>query len=165
MFESCYTPDDVAHVLRNRHGLPVELEAYRPTIVSGSRIGAISLPMELGYRVLNLLPDRPVPVVGNPPDTIWTFLVGSVFPPLLARTVRRWAARGVTVHARGHRVLMPMSDSGLGWRWACAPEAGPLRLPSRGQVLDAAELLLAMGPVQTCREVAGATPDRSRSTT
>ncbi len=165
MFESCYTPDDVAYVLRHRYGLPVGLKAYRPTIVCGSRIGAISMPMELGYRVLNLLPDRPVPVVGNPPDTIWTFLVGSAFPPLLARTVRRWAACGVTVHPRGHRVLMPMSDSGLGWRWACAPDAGPLRLPSRRQVFDAAELLLAMGSVQSCREVAGAMPERSCSTT
>jgi hypothetical protein len=166
VFESCYTPHDVAHVLRRRYGLPVELDAYRPTIVCGCRVGALSMPMELGCRVLNLLPGQPVPVVSNPRDTIWTFLVGPAFPPLGSRTVRRLAEHEIVVHDRGRRVLMPMSDSGFGWRWASEPAPGALRLPSRSQVLDAAEPLLAMGPVQLGRrEVAGAIPERSRSTT
>ncbi len=148
VFESCCTSADVVHVLRLRYGFPIDLVAHRPTILCGERVGAVSMPIHLGYRVLDLVVDRPVPVVSNPRDTVWTFLVGPAFAPVGPYRLRRLAECGIAVHDRGHRVMMPMSDTGFGWRWACEPAAGALRLPPRVQVLDAAESLLDSGPIQ-----------------
>jgi hypothetical protein len=150
MFESCYTPDDVAHVLRHRYGFPVELAACRPVVICGCHIGAVTMPMELGYRVLSLLGD-PVPIVANPRDTAWTFLLATAFPPLGGgRQTRRLAEHGVVVHDRGHRVLMPVADNGFGWHWASEPLPGPLRLPTRAQVLDAVDTVVGMVSAQVC---------------
>lgn|GEM_PF-2565251 len=153
MFESCYTPDDVAYVLRHRYGFPIELVARRPSVTCGHHLGAIAVPMELGYRAVDLLADRQAaPVVANPRNTVWTFLVAPALTPICPGQHRRLAGHGIVVHDRGHRVLMPVSDGGFGWRWAREPAVGALCLPSRAEVLDTVDLVLRMAPVSwACR--------------
>lgn len=133
MFESCCTPHDVAHLLRARYGLPVRLDAHRPTVVCDARITALDVPAPLAARVLDALPDRPAPVITNPRGTVWTFLVHRTGPVDHERR-RRLRRRGVALRAPGRRVLLPVGDGGFGW--ACEPEPGPLRLPGRATVLD-----------------------------
>ncbi|MGV9676661.1 hypothetical protein ACWDSJ_15395 [Nocardia sp. NPDC003482] len=175
MFESCYTPADVAYLLRCRYGLPIEFVAARPAVTCGPGIGAVTMPVDLGDRVLTLLDERS-PVVANPRETAWTFLVAPG-PPDQAPRVHNALVPGppgrtsprtprdpaVIVHAPGYRVLMPMSDHGFGWRWACEPIAGPPRLPSCGRVLDL--VAEATGGVLVGAGQAGARPEKSRSTT
>ncbi|MFF0493615.1 hypothetical protein ACFYTQ_31735 [Nocardia sp. NPDC004068] len=160
MFESCYTPADVAYLLRCRYGLPIEFVAARPAVICGPGIGAVTMPTDLGDRVLGLLDGRS-PVVANPRETAWTFLVAPGPPDRTSpRTPRNPA---VIVHAPGYRVLMPMSDHGFGWRWACEPIAGPPRLPSCGRVLDL--VAEATAGVLVGAGQAGVRPEKSRSTT
>lgn len=135
VFETCYSPHDVAHLLRHRYGLPVELTQSRPTVVCGAQLDAVDMPAHLGSRVLSLLQDRHIgPVVANPRDTVWTFLVA---PPPRPTVVRDLTAHGVVLRASGRRVMLPMSDHGFGWRWAREPRPGALRLPA-GSAVSAA---------------------------
>ncbi|WP_054813900.1 hypothetical protein [Nocardia arizonensis] len=137
MFETCYSPYDVAHLLRHRYGLPVELAAARATVVCGQLLDAVDMPAGLGSRVLDILHERNVgPVVVDPRDTTWTFLVT---PVARADGYHRdiLLAHGAGVRAAGRRVMLPMSDHGFGWRWARAPRPGALRLPAGSTVSDA----------------------------
>ncbi|MCX4094381.1 hypothetical protein [Nocardia sp. alder85J] len=131
-----------------RFGLPVRLVAGRPAVVCGGTIGAIGMPAELGARVLHLLSNQSGPVVTDPRGMIWTFLVAGVRPdpaarpgdddhPASAATADRFGNHAVTVHPDGRSVLLPMSDTGFGWRWAREPRPGRLRLPNPVVVLDA----------------------------
>jgi hypothetical protein len=148
VFESCCSPHDAAHLLRHRYGLPVELIGHRPAVVCGSRISAVDLPATLGCHVIGLLGDQPsLPVVANPRDAVWTFLVTPPWPPTPPSThsPQRLADAGVIVRLRGQRVMLPVSDTGHGWRWASEPSsAGALRLPTRSSVLEATELALEL---------------------
>ncbi|MBH0776462.1 bifunctional DNA primase/polymerase [Nocardia bovistercoris] len=142
MFETCYTPYDVAHLLRHRYGLPVELTAARPTVVCGPRLDAVDMPATLGSLVLGVLNDRHIgPVVADPRGRRWTFLVT---PPAPTNTehARILSAHGASVRADGRRVMLPMSDHGFGWRWACEPRLGARRLPT-GAAVSAALAHLA----------------------
>jgi hypothetical protein len=100
MFEGCHSPHEVARLLRHRYGLPVQLLAGRPTITTGSIIGAIVMPPELGRKVLaQLNRNHAAPVIADPAERTWTFLVA---PPSPARPVevparRCLAGHGVTV--------------------------------------------------------------------
>ncbi|MGW4329148.1 hypothetical protein ACWEKR_25045 [Nocardia sp. NPDC004573] len=140
MFEGCHTPHEVAHLLRHTYGLPVQLLAGRPIITTGSIIGAIVMPPELGRKVLAPLNrQHTAPVIADPGERSWTFLVT---PPSPARPVevpvrRCLAGHGVTVIPGGRIVLLPSSDSTLGWHWAGEPAPGVLRMPPRGAVIDA----------------------------
>lgn len=135
MFETCYTPHDVAHLLRHRYGLPVELADSRPTVVCGRELDAVDMPACLGSRVLDALHDRHVgPVVADPRETTWTFLVAPAAPPHAATHLRTLTANGARVRPSGRRVMLPMSDHGFGWRWAREPHPGALRLPQSSQV-------------------------------
>lgn len=139
MFETCYSPHDVAHLLRHRYGLPVELSESRPTVVCGARLDAVDMPALLGSRVLEILRDSDIgPVVANPRDTTWTFLIA---PPTRPTTTPDLTAYGVRVRASGRRVILPMSDRGFGWRWAREPLPGSLRLPAGSAVSAAIEQL------------------------
>ncbi|MGF6885136.1 hypothetical protein ABIA39_003289 [Nocardia sp. GAS34] len=144
MFESCYTPTDVAHLMRFRYHLPAILAAGRPAVQCDVRIGAVDMPVHLGAQVLGLLGGRhSVPVVTNPRDTVWTFLVASHPDRALdAQRAHRLSDYGVTVRRPGQRVLLPMSDNGFGGRWASKPTPGRLPLPPRSTVLDAIGALL-----------------------
>lgn len=141
MYESCCTPYDIAHVLRRRYGLPVDLDSYRPTLVCGARIGAIDIPAHMAGPVLDELTNAAAgeqisaPVIRNPRDTVWTFLVRPIGPITAARR-RQLAESGVTVRARGRRVILPVTDSGFGWRWVGEPAPGRLRLPQRATILE-----------------------------
>ncbi|WP_245562776.1 hypothetical protein [Nocardia araoensis] len=140
MFEGCHNSQEVAHLLRHTYGLPVQLLAGRPTITTGSIIGALVMPPELGRKVLVQLDrNHTAPVIADPGERAWTFLVT---PPSPARPVevavrRCLAGHGVTVVPGGRMILLPSSDSALGWHWAGEPAPGVLRMPPRAAVIDA----------------------------
>ncbi len=113
MFESCCTPYDVAHLLRARYGLPVRLDAHRPTVVCDARITALDVPAPLAARVLDALPDRPAPVITNPRGTVWTFLVHRTGPVDHERR-RRLRRRGVAQRAPGRPGVQPRGGGGVG---------------------------------------------------
>ncbi|WP_019929658.1 hypothetical protein [Nocardia sp. BMG111209] len=129
----------MTHLLRFRFGLPVRLVAGRPAVVCGGVIGAIGMPAGVGSRVLQLLSNHCGPVVTDPRDTMWTFLVAGRRPGAAepADAPDRFGDHAVTVHPAGRSVLLPMSDTGFGWRWAREPQPGRLRLPPPAAVLDA----------------------------
>ncbi len=140
MFERCHTPHDIAHLLRHRYGLPVQLLAGRPMIVTGSILGAVVMPPELGRKVLGTL-DRSytAPVVADPGERTWTFLVAPPSPatPVEVPVRRYLAGHQVTVVPGGRQVLLPTTDSPLGWHWAGEPAPGVLRMPPRSAVIGA----------------------------
>ncbi|MET8651737.1 MULTISPECIES: hypothetical protein [Nocardia] len=140
MFERCQTPHDIARLLRHRYGLPVQLLAGRPMIVTGSVLGAVVMPPELGRSVLATL-DRnfTAPVVADPGERTWTFLVAppSPAPPLDVAIRRFLSGHQVVVVPGGRQVLLPTTDSALGWHWAGEPAPGVLRMPPRSAVLNA----------------------------
>ncbi|MFC8526357.1 hypothetical protein [Nocardia sp. NPDC057227] len=140
MFESCHSPHDVAYLLRHRYGLPVQLFAGRPTVSTGSVLGAVVMPPELGRAVLNRLErERPAPVIADPGDGSWTFLVTPPIPaaPLDIHERHTLAGHRVTVVPSGRHVMLPTVDSSLGYHWVGEPGAGALAMPARGAVLAA----------------------------
>ncbi|WP_330233587.1 hypothetical protein OHA40_14610 [Nocardia sp. NBC_00508] len=147
MFERCLSPHDVAHLLRHTYGLPVQLLAGRPMITTGSILGAIVMPPELGRKVLTQLErNHTAPVVADPGERNWTFLVA---PPSPARPVdvpirRGLAGHQVTVVPGGRIILLPSSDSPLGWHWAGEPAPGVLRMPPRSAVIDAVHEVIGL---------------------
>ena len=140
MFERCHSPHEVAHLLRHRFGLPVQLLAGRPMITTGSILGALVMPPDLGRRVLATL-DRNylAPVVADPGERTWTFLVTPPNRPTpVDISVRRsLAGHAVTIIPSGRHVLLPSTDSRLGWHWAGEPTPGVLRMPPRTAVINA----------------------------
>src|SRR5262245_10752286 len=100
MFERCHTPHEIAHLLRHRYGLPVQLLAGRPMITTGTILGALVMPPELGRKVLGTL-DRTyvAPVVAEPGERSWTFLVAPPSPaaPVAIAVRRALAGHHVTV--------------------------------------------------------------------
>ncbi|MEV6277233.1 hypothetical protein [Nocardia sp. NPDC051832] len=147
MFESCHSPHEVAHLLRRRFGLPVQLLAGRPMITTGSILGALVMPPHLGQQVLAALdPDLQAPVVADPGGRNWTFLVTSPSPakPVAIAVRTHLAAHQVTVVPSGRYVLLPTTDSLLGWHWAVEPAPGALRLPPRSAVIEAVHRVIAL---------------------
>ncbi|WP_153348142.1 hypothetical protein [Nocardia aurantia] len=121
--------------------------AGRPAVVCGGAIGAIGMPAELGVQVLQLLSNHCGPVVTDPRGTMWTFLVAGMRSGVAgsgdgAGAGERFGDTTVTVHPAGRSVLLPMSDTGFGWRWAREPQPGRLRLPQPAAVLDALDAAL-----------------------
>ena len=140
MFERCHSPHEIAHMLRHRYGLPVQLLAGRPMITTGSILGALVMPPDLGRKVLGTL-DRTytAPVVAEPGERTWTFLVAPPSPatPVEISVRRSLAGHHVTVIPPGRHVLLPTTDSQLGWHWAGEPTPGVLRMPPRSAVINA----------------------------
>ncbi|MEV6431405.1 hypothetical protein [Nocardia sp. NPDC051463] len=147
MFERCHSPHEVAHLLRHRYGLPVQLLAGRPMITTGSVLGALVMPPELGRKVLATL-DRTyaTPVVADPGEHTWTFLVTQPSPAnSVDLSIRRClTGHQVTVIPAGRYVLLPSTDSQLGWHWAGEPAPGVLRMPPRSAVINAVHRVTAM---------------------
>ncbi|WP_069161411.1 hypothetical protein [Nocardia altamirensis] len=138
--ERCPTSLEIAAILRHRYGLPVQLIAGRPMVTTGSILGAIVMPPELGRKVLATL-DRthPAPVIVEPEECSWTFLVT---PPIPARPVelavrRCLAGHQVTVVPGGRHIMLPTTAATPGWQWAGEPAPGALRMPPRAAVITA----------------------------
>ncbi|GAB2445338.1 hypothetical protein [Nocardia tengchongensis] len=149
MFESCCSPHESAHVLRARYGLPVELYADRPLLTVGVAVGALTLPEPLGRQVLHRLSWLPAtPVIADPRDRRWTFLVAPPLPnhPVPQRLQIFLRGHSVTVPESGSRIMLPTSDQPPGWHWANEPQPGELRLPYRAMVLAAVRLSILEGP-------------------
>ncbi|MEU1207519.1 hypothetical protein [Nocardia sp. NPDC005825] len=149
MFESCCSPRESAHVLRARYGLPVELYADRPLLTLGAAVEALTLPEPLGRQVLDRLSELPsTPVIADPRDRRWTFLVAPPLPnhrvPQRLRTFLQ--GYSVTLPAPGTRIMLPTSDQPGGWHWADEPEPGGLRLPHRAVALSAVRRAILEGP-------------------
>ncbi len=147
MFERCHSPNEAAHLLRHRFGLPVQLLAGRPVVTTGSLLGGVVMPPELGRKVLATL-DRQMtaPVVADPGDRTWTFLVTPPSPvtPVDVHVRRCLAGHQVTVIPGGRHLLLPSTDSRLGWHWAAEPAPGVLRMPPRSAVIGAIHQVTGM---------------------
>ncbi|SUE31679.1 Uncharacterised protein [Nocardia farcinica] len=140
MFERCHTPHEAALVLRHRYGLPVQLLAGRPVVTTGSVLGAVVMPPALGRDVLvTLATPFPVPVVADPGERTWTFLVTPPSPaaPVDVRVRRGLAEHRVTVVPGGRHVLLPTTDSPRGRHWVGEPDPEVLRMPARSSVIEA----------------------------
>ncbi|WP_433565067.1 hypothetical protein ACQP1O_07090 [Nocardia sp. CA-151230] len=136
-------------MLRARYGLPVEMYADRPLLTVGAAVEALALPESLGGRVrlrLSWLPSTPV--VADPRDRFWTFLVAPPLPyhPVPQRLRTFLQENGVTMPDRGSHIMLPTSDHEPGWHWANEPEPGRLGLPHRAVVLAAIRLSILQGP-------------------
>ncbi|PXX65450.1 hypothetical protein DFR70_104514 [Nocardia tenerifensis] len=139
MFERCHSTLEIAHLLRDLYGLPVRLLAGRPMVTTGSVLGAIVMPPELGREVLASLGHaQAAPVVADPGERSWTFLVTPPIPtrPVEVSVRHRLAGHHVTVVPGGHHILLPTTDSPQGRHWANEPASGPLHMPPRQAVLD-----------------------------
>ncbi|MFQ6393407.1 hypothetical protein ACLMAJ_08145 [Nocardia sp. KC 131] len=147
MFERCHSPHEVAHLLRHRYGLPVQLLAGRPMITTGSILGGLVMPPELGRKVLATL-DRTytAPVIADPGECAWTFLVTQPSPanPVDISVRRCLAGHQVTVIPGGRYVLLPSTDSRLGWHWAGEPAPGVLHMPPRSAVINTVQQVTTM---------------------
>ncbi|MEV6770267.1 hypothetical protein AB0N05_16755 [Nocardia sp. NPDC051030] len=140
MFESCHSPFDAAHLLRARYGLPVELFADRPFLISGRTVEAIALPTPLARQVRNRLIDLPsIPAIADPRNRRWTFLVTPPIPyhPVPQQLQSRLTAHGATLPRRGDRIMLPLTDYQLACHWASEPEPGHLRMPHRATIISA----------------------------
>ncbi|AFU06114.1 hypothetical protein [Nocardia brasiliensis] len=140
--ERCHSSHEIAHRLRHLYGLPVQLLGGRPVVTTGSVLGAVAMPPDLGRTVLAALERTyAAPVIADPGEHTWIFLVA---PPSPARPVevlvRRYlAGHQVTVLPGGHHIMLPTSDCARGWHWAGEPAPGVLRMPPRTAVLDAVQ--------------------------
>jgi hypothetical protein len=122
------TPEERCDLYRNQYGLPAVVDSATGRILLpvGGLVGAVSMPSELGCRVLAGLRIRMLagPVVERPPTQRWTFITGPghtleevVFADLLRL--------GASVAPQGDHIVLPApEDERLQlWRWSCALEA------------------------------------------
>ncbi|RJO76827.1 hypothetical protein D5S18_11385 [Nocardia panacis] len=140
MFELCRSPHDIVDLLRYQFGLPVQLVAGRPMIATGSVLSAVVMPAALGTPVLAALDcDYIAPVVADPGDRTWTFLVTPPAPalPVEVPLRRALAVHAVTIVPAGRNLMLPCTDSPQGWHWAATPTPALLRLPPRSTILSA----------------------------
>ncbi|MFI9507037.1 hypothetical protein [Nocardia sp. NPDC052566] len=140
MFETCHTPHEIAHLLRHHYGLPVQLLGGRPVLTTGSLIGAVVMPAELGRKVLATLDHKhAAPVVADPSERTWTFLVNPPTPAIAVDVAVRRCLAGhhVTIVPSGRQLMLPATDSSLGWHWAGESAPGTVRMPPRAAVIAA----------------------------
>jgi hypothetical protein len=146
MFEYCHSAYEVAYVYRHIYGLPVHITAGRVAMMTGPRLGVVSMPAGIGARVFEFVKRaETAPIVADPRGRRWGFLVypdravGKRRMELLAR----WHVIPVPP---GRSILLPMSDSGIGFRWVRQPIEGKLQLPSRTQVVRWAQTQTSADP-------------------
>ncbi len=152
MFESCCSAYESAHLLRARYGLPVQLFADRPYVITGRDLDAIIAPANLGEQISAHLTDLPTtPAVVDPRNRFWIFLISRAHPhhELPEDITSALAAHGVYFPAPGAHIRLPITDRPNEWRWAREPLPGRLRLPDRIQLLDVIRLGLASQPSET----------------
>lgn len=140
MFERCHSSQEAALLLQDRYGLPVQLLGGRPVVTTGSVLGALVMPPELGHDVLEALDcSHPVPVIADPGERMWTFLVTPPSPnsPVSVQVRHALSGHHVTVVPGGRHILLPTTDSDRGWHWAAEPGPGALTMPARSVVIDA----------------------------
>ncbi|MEC3978904.1 hypothetical protein [Amycolatopsis sp. H20-H5] len=121
------TPAERCAFYHHVYRLPAAVDpaTHRILLPVGGLVGAITMPVELGRRVLAGLRVRMLagPVVDRPQTQRWTFITGpghkldeTVFADLLRL--------GASVAPTGDNVVLPSpSDERLGlWRWERVPE-------------------------------------------
>ncbi|MBB5915740.1 hypothetical protein BJY24_004652 [Nocardia transvalensis] len=93
----------------------------------------MTMPAPVGAKVLAAVP-MPIPVLGDPRESRWTFLVrpNCPVPSCLAEVL---ADREVTVADRGRVVMLPRSDRGWGARWVSQPDGVVNALPGLARIL------------------------------
>ncbi|WP_194838269.1 hypothetical protein [Nocardia sp. XZ_19_369] len=138
MFESCHTPNEVAHVYRRKFGLPVELFDRRAFIATGDTVGAVLMPPPLGLRVKKAFSDEvSVPIIRHfPRGGHWIFLA-STRGRVRNRAVAELMRHDGTVLSPRTRVWLPMTDAGIEWTWFSPPHPGAV-LPTLPLVMHTA---------------------------
>ncbi|HLS79308.1 MAG TPA: hypothetical protein VK083_21210 [Nocardia sp.] len=147
MFERCHSSKDAALLLQDQYGLPVQLLGGRPVVTTGSVLGALVMPPALGHDVLAAMNcSYPVPVIADPGERTWTFLVTPPSPmtPVDQHVRHELAEHHVTVVPGGRHILLPTTDSDRGWHWAAEPMPGVLTMPARRTVIEAVHRVVSM---------------------
>lgn len=147
MFERCQSSQEAALLLQDQYGLPVRLFGGRPAVITGSVLGALVMPPGLGHDVLDTLNcSYPVPVIADPGERTWTFLVAQPSPmsPVDVGVRHSLAEHHVTVVPGGRHILLPTTDSDRGWHWAAEPTPGALTMPARSAVLEAVYRVISL---------------------
>ncbi|MFE9789964.1 hypothetical protein ACFYO7_31790 [Nocardia salmonicida] len=110
---------------------------------------AIVVPSGLSEQIRARLAHLPqaTPAIVDPRNRYCTFLTAPTIPYHTVRQPiqRQLEFQGITVLQPGSRVMLPRSDDQFGWRWACEPTPGRLRLPQRSLVLAAIRLSICEG--------------------
>ncbi|OLZ45575.1 hypothetical protein BS330_39045 [Amycolatopsis keratiniphila subsp. nogabecina] len=122
------TPEERCTFYRNKCRLPavVDPATQRILLPVGGLVGAITMPLHLGRRVLAGLRIRMLagPVVERPHIQRWTFITGPGHD--LDEVVSADLLRlGASVAAQGDNLVLPTpEDERIGlWRWECVPQA------------------------------------------
>ncbi|MFD8102299.1 hypothetical protein ACFV24_22420 [Nocardia fluminea] len=127
----------------------MELFADRLYLTTGHNVEAIVIPSGLSEQIRARLAHLPqaTPAIIDPHNRYCTFLTALTNPyhTVPQPIQRQLALHGVTVPQPGTRVMLPRSDDQFGWRWACEPTPGRLRLPQRTLVLSAIRLSILEG--------------------
>lgn len=135
MFERCHSSKEAALLLQDQYGLPVQLLGGRPVVTTGSVLGALVMPPALGHDVLEAMNcPCPVPVIADPGERTWTFLVTPPSPmlPVDQQVRQELAEHHVTVVPGGVTSCCPPPtpiEAGTGRpsrspaRWSCPPGA------------------------------------------
>ncbi|MBF6127064.1 hypothetical protein [Nocardia brasiliensis] len=135
MFANCTTPQRIWTTYRDR-GLPVALLGSHPCLLTDDRFGMVTMPRILGYEVSTAV--HTAPVMLHTRSNRVGFLVRYPADSLDPDLVRRLDELGVTIVARGSRIMLPHSDRQLGWSPVWVVEPGYVTtLPLQAVVLDA----------------------------
>ncbi|OLZ45974.1 hypothetical protein BS330_38790 [Amycolatopsis keratiniphila subsp. nogabecina] len=121
-------PEERCAFYRNEYCLPAVVDpvARRIVLPVGGLVGAVSMPRDLGRRVLAGLRVRMLggPVIERPRTERWTFITGPGHKPneaVFADLLRF----GASVAPLGDHVVLPSPDDERLdlWRWECKPTA------------------------------------------
>ncbi|WP_143876231.1 DNA-directed RNA polymerase subunit beta [Nocardia fluminea] len=109
-------------------------------------VGAVMMPTALAHRVKTILDVRgvaPLPIIGHPRATMWTFLVRGDIVPIgdPAQVARLWAARVVVIRDGDIALPSPAPDPLMVRTWI-SPAISAFR-PSGAVVLECARQCLA----------------------
>ena len=123
----------------------IEVDSRRILLPIGAHHGAVTMPSDLGARVLARLEEAAIagPVVDHPRARRWTFLTGPSRPDTLSAAASADLFRlYATVACAGSQIVLPSpDDERTGYRtWVREPEASDNRPPVRA-VVDAARAL------------------------
>ncbi|MBF6397898.1 hypothetical protein IU438_19080 [Nocardia cyriacigeorgica] len=147
ILQVCQSVHEMAYAYRHRFGLPVEVLADRPLLITGDDVAAVAMPQPLGRVVRDRLVgagQASVPVITHLRHPRWIFLVrpdDTIDMPPSATL----SAFGVDVLRPDKRVWLPHLYASIGWRWESEPQ--PAMQTGRPAV-PACSLVLA-----TAREV------------
>ncbi|PKV76789.1 hypothetical protein ATK86_7192 [Nocardia fluminea] len=141
------TPRSRCEFYRRVCSLPTVIDPATGRItMRAGLVGAVMMPTALAHRVKTILDVRgvaPLPIIGHPRATMWTFLVRGDIVPIgdPAQVARLWAARVVVIRDGDIALPSPAPDPLMVRTWI-SPAISAFR-PSGAVVLECARQCLA----------------------